>query len=166
MGIARANTLECVLKMRRIISVAGLRWRLRLLRPRVRRDRSPIADNTGHSSHSSKPTPSASPTPTVPAFNKKQYSIDDPASLWIVVNKLRPLNPINYTPPLVNVTIAHVYGDQMQAPAAAALAQMTAAMAAAGAGAVEAQSAFRSYSAQASDHAALVARGRPYGCRQ
>ncbi len=120
--------------------------------------RTPIA---GGGTHTASPTPSSTPTPTptpTPTFDKSAYSIDDPSSLWVVVNKLRPLNPINYSPPLVNVTIAHVYGDQMQAPAAAALAQMTAALAAAGAGQVEAQSAFRSYAAQASDHAALVAR--------
>ena len=105
--------------------------------------------------HSASPTPTPTPTPT---FDKSQYSLTDPSSLWVVVNKIRPLTPINYAPPLVNVTIAHVYGDQMQAPAAAALAQMTAAAAAAGAGNLEAQSAYRSYAAQASDHAALVAR--------
>jgi D-alanyl-D-alanine carboxypeptidase len=105
--------------------------------------------------HSASPSPTPTPTPT---FNKQAQSIDDPNSLWVVVNKLRPLNPINYAPPLVNVTIAHVYGYQMQAPAVAALAQMSAALTAAGAGAVEAQSTYRSYAVQASDHAALVSR--------
>jgi D-alanyl-D-alanine carboxypeptidase len=31
-------------------------------------------------------------------FNKKLYSIDDSSSIWVVVNKLRPLNPIDYSP--------------------------------------------------------------------
>ncbi len=113
------------------------------------------ATSSPSASASSSPSPTPTPTPT---FNKQAYSIDDPNSLWVVVNKLRPLNPINFAPPLVNVTIAHVYGYQMQAPAAAALAQMATAAAAAGAGQIEAQSAYRSYSAQAADHAALVAR--------
>jgi D-alanyl-D-alanine carboxypeptidase len=37
--------------------------------------------------------------PSKPAvFDSKKYSIDDPASPWIVVNKLRPLNPKPYAP--------------------------------------------------------------------
>jgi zinc D-Ala-D-Ala carboxypeptidase len=120
--------------------------------------RSPIANGeTPRPTHSVTHAPTPTPTPT-PTFNKQALSIDDPNSLWVVVNKLRPLNPTNYAPPLVDVTIAHVYGYQMQAPAAAALAQMAADAAAAGAGQIEAQSAYRSYGAQLSDHAALVAR--------
>lgn len=33
------------------------------------------------------------------SFNKKRLSVDDPNSLWVVVNKTRPLNPANYAPP-------------------------------------------------------------------
>jgi zinc D-Ala-D-Ala carboxypeptidase len=151
-------TLESVSKTGRNLAVAALVLVMLGSATACAPVRSPIA---GGGTHSPRPTHSASPTPTptpTPTFNKQALSIDDPSSLWIVVNKLRPLNPISYAPPLVNVTIAHVYGYQMQAPAAAALAQMTAALAAAGAGAVEAQSAYRSYAAQAADHAALVAR--------
>jgi len=32
------------------------------------------------------------------SFNKHLYSTDDPASIWVVVNKLRPLDPKNYVP--------------------------------------------------------------------
>jgi zinc D-Ala-D-Ala carboxypeptidase len=32
------------------------------------------------------------------SFNKQQYSLSDPASIWVVVNKQRPLNPQTYTP--------------------------------------------------------------------
>jgi D-alanyl-D-alanine carboxypeptidase len=31
-------------------------------------------------------------------FNRQQYSLTDPASLWLVVNKIRPLNPKDYAP--------------------------------------------------------------------
>lgn len=42
--------------------------------------------------------------PNMPAsFDKNQYSLSDPTSLWIVVNKLRPLNPVNYVPPDLTV---------------------------------------------------------------
>lgn len=33
-----------------------------------------------------------------PAFDKKRYSITDPASMWVVVNKQRPLSPSSYVP--------------------------------------------------------------------
>ncbi|HVC36045.1 MAG TPA: M15 family metallopeptidase [Candidatus Dormibacteraeota bacterium] len=32
-------------------------------------------------------------------FDKTLYSLSDPTSLWVIVNKKRPLNPINYAPP-------------------------------------------------------------------
>lgn len=35
---------------------------------------------------------------TAKPFNMKQHSIDDPASIWVVVNKLRPLEPKDYAP--------------------------------------------------------------------
>lgn len=119
-------------------------------------ERSPVVNPTTTPAHSSKPTPTPTPTPT---FNKGAMSIDDPNSIWVVVDKLRPLQPATYAPPdLVNLTVAHVYGYQMRAEAATALEQMFAAGAAAGAGQMEAQSSYRSYSAQAADYAALLAR--------
>lgn len=37
-------------------------------------------------------------------FDKKKYSLSDPNSIWVVVNKSRALNPMNYAPDdLVNV---------------------------------------------------------------
>ena len=44
-------------------------------------------------------TAQTSPAPQNLPFNKTQFSIDDPASIWVIVNKLRPLNPQNYVPP-------------------------------------------------------------------
>lgn len=32
------------------------------------------------------------------SFDKQQYSLDDPASPWVIVNKRRPLKPASYTP--------------------------------------------------------------------
>ena len=31
-------------------------------------------------------------------FNKKQYSLTDPTSIWVIVNKQHPLNPKDYAP--------------------------------------------------------------------
>lgn len=45
-------------------------------------------------SHS--PTPNASGESST-GFNKKQYSLDDPNSIWVIVNKKRPL-PNNFAP--------------------------------------------------------------------
>lgn len=42
-------------------------------------------------------TKATQPQPTTPAFNKQQLSIDDPASLWFIVNKQRP-TPAAYVP--------------------------------------------------------------------
>jgi len=32
------------------------------------------------------------------SFNKNQYSLSDPTSQWVVVNKTRPLSPVSYAP--------------------------------------------------------------------
>lgn len=37
-------------------------------------------------------------TKTTKSFNKQTLSIDDPTSLWVVINKKRPLQPANFTP--------------------------------------------------------------------
>lgn len=36
--------------------------------------------------------------PPAPSFDKKQFSIADPASIWVVANKQRQLNPVGYVP--------------------------------------------------------------------
>jgi D-alanyl-D-alanine carboxypeptidase len=43
------------------------------------------------------PAQSMPTTPTSDKFNKQQFSVDDPSSLWVVVNKQRPL-PKTYVP--------------------------------------------------------------------
>ena len=45
--------------------------------------------------------------PAEPAFDTTALSIDDPASLWVVSDKLRPLSPVDYVPTdLVTVDVA------------------------------------------------------------
>src|SRR3989344_7717879 len=54
-------------------------------------------------------------------LNKDQYSLDNPASIWVVVNKKRPLNPLDYTPP----DLVDIGGDQLlRREAAEKLAQL------------------------------------------
>ncbi len=64
-----------------------------------------------------------------PEFNKTQYSTTDPASLWVVVNKLHPLNPQTYNPddlvlPNVSLRIPGAAQMKMRKEAATALEQM------------------------------------------
>lgn len=66
---------------------------------------SPPVSPSATPSFSPSSSPSPSPSPTVsqtpspsPSFDKEAYSIDDPASKWVIVNKTRPLDPIDYAP--------------------------------------------------------------------
>lgn len=81
-----------------------------------------------------------------PAFDKNKYSLTDPASLWVVVNKKRPLNPKTYAPtdltPVGN-------GQYMRKSAAQALGKLQVAAKAAGLS-ISALSGYRSYQTQVS----------------
>jgi zinc D-Ala-D-Ala carboxypeptidase len=68
----------------------------------------------------------------VSGFNKQQYSLTDPASIWIIVNKQHPLRPSNYIPADLttpNVPLASPGADnmKMRTVTATALMQMFAA---------------------------------------
>lgn len=56
-----------------------------------------------------------------PSFDKSKRSTSEPGSIWVVVNKKRPLNPIEYTP---SDLVDAGGGQQMRKEAAAALQQM------------------------------------------
>lgn len=102
--------------------------------------------------------PSPLPTPTVPAFDKKLYSIDDPTSLWVVNDKLRPLNPIDYVPAdLVTPKVPFISSPLMRTEAAEAIEQLFAASVGEGAGPMQIQNAYRSFAVQTSVHNRLVA---------
>ncbi|HEU4848808.1 MAG TPA: M15 family metallopeptidase [Terrimesophilobacter sp.] len=111
-------------------------------------------------------SPSPSPAAQLPApvqktksfFDKSRYSIDDPLSIWVVNDKLRPLNPIDYIPPdLVTPNVPYISSPLMRKEAAAALEKLVAAAAAEGAGAIQIQNAYRSFAVQTSVHNRLVA---------
>src|SRR6187402_1399272 len=90
-------------------------------------------------------------------FNKSQYSIDDPTSIWVVVNKLRPLQPANYAPKLVTLNVPHISAPLMTQEAGDALLKMFAASAAEGGGALQVQNSYRSFAVQTNTHNSLVA---------
>jgi len=93
-------------------------------------------------------TPTPTPTPT-PTFNKSANSIDDPMSIWVVVNKLRPLNPQNFVPSdLVDANVPAVFTSTLREPTARAVEAMFAAYTAETGDAMRIQSAFRSYETQ------------------
>ena len=109
--------------------------------------------------------PSASPAPTAPAtpppppaFDRTALSVDDPASLWVVSNKRRPLQPTDYVPAdLVPVPVPHTNAPSLRQEAAnAAVALVQAARDEAGLE-LQSLSAYRSYSTQVSVYNGVVA---------
>jgi len=78
------------------------------------------------------------------AFNKKQYSIDDPTSIWVVVNKSRPLQPTTYAP---TDLVAVSNNQKLRQPAAEAFTRMQTDAKAAGY-LIEPLSGYRSYGTQ------------------
>jgi D-alanyl-D-alanine carboxypeptidase len=88
---------------------------------------------------------------TTATFNKKKYSWKTPSSPWVVVNKLRRLSPKTYTPSdIVTLSVAHANPPRMRKGAGAALVRMFAVAKKEDGGAMQVQSAYRSYSTQVS----------------
>lgn len=99
-------------------------------------------------------------TASTSAFNKTQYSLTDPTSLWVVVNKQRPLNPKNYVPadlvvPTVPLRVPGNESMQVRAVTATAMEALFAAAKAAGAP-LMLSSGYRSYNYQVSLYGSYV----------
>lgn len=101
------------------------------------------------------PAPAPAPTPTPPSvpqgFSKQQYSTSDPTSIWVVVNKKRPL-PQSYIPG----DLTSVAGGQMRTEAAGALQTLLTASKQAGVP-MQIISSYRSYATQSSTYNNYVA---------
>jgi D-alanyl-D-alanine carboxypeptidase len=97
-------------------------------------------------------TKKSAPSTQNQAFNKKQYSLTDPASLWVIVNKQHPVKPVTYTP--TDLTSVG-NGQQMRAEAATALQHMFTDAQAAGYTLI-ADSGYRSYDAQVAAYGSIV----------
>ncbi|POH69612.1 D-alanyl-D-alanine carboxypeptidase family protein [Cryobacterium sp. TMN-39-2] len=97
-----------------------------------------------------RPSPSASPDPApAPTFDRAARSIDDPNSIWVVVDKLRPLNPTDYAPDdLVDVPIPFANPPQLRQEASDAVVALFSAFTAETGLALQSQSAYRSFDAQ------------------
>jgi D-alanyl-D-alanine carboxypeptidase len=81
--------------------------------------------STNKSTSSSSTSPGTNPN----SFNKQQYSLTDPTSIWVVVNKQHPLNPKDYAPadlvtPNVPLRVPGNASMQLRQASATALGQM------------------------------------------
>jgi D-alanyl-D-alanine carboxypeptidase len=90
-------------------------------------------------------------------------SLTDPESRWIVVNKQRPLNPIQYVPkdlvaPRFGALNANPYGRKLRKEASTASYRLAMAMRAEGAGSMVIQSGYRSFAEQSTIYDRQVAR--------
>jgi len=96
------------------------------------------------------------------------HSIDDASSIWVVANKLRPLQPLKYVPSdLVTVPIRHVNNQPLRKVASDAVVAMLKAAKAEGAGEMQEQSGYRSYSTQVRVYNGWVAQnGQAWADRQ
>ncbi len=101
---------------------------------------------------SSAATPTPSPTAT---FDRAKHSIDDPKSLWIVVNKRRPLP--DYVPDVQAVDVPHTNPPLLRAEAGAAVVALFAAARKDGL-ALASNSTYRSYDDQKADYDGQLAR--------
>lgn len=94
-------------------------------------------------------SPASSPAST-PAFDLSRHSLDDPRSIWVVVDKQRPLRPKSWVPEdLVAPRVPHTNAPLLRKPAARALERMVAAAKEDGVGIVS-LSAYRAYTVQKS----------------
>lgn len=88
-----------------------------------------------------------------PSFDKNQYSLSDPTSLWVVVNKQRPLSPKTYLPAnlvVPNIPLrSNITSDEkyVRSDTAAALEQLSTAAKTDGL-TINLQSGYRSYNFQ------------------
>lgn len=103
--------------------------------------------------------PTVTPQPSgAPVFDSHKNSIDDPESIWVVVNKARPLNPLDYVPTnLVYPNVPYVNRQPMRPEAAEGITQLFAAAQTEAGLALSVQSAYRSCSLQTSVYEADVA---------
>ncbi|MBO1901394.1 M15 family metallopeptidase [Leucobacter weissii] len=102
--------------------------------------------------------PTAEPEPE-PSFDASARSIDDPDSIWVVSNKLRPLDPADFAPDdlVIPENVENEWGQPLRRPAARAVEKLVAAAERAGHG-LWIISAYRDYGTQQSLYDGYVAR--------
>lgn len=99
---------------------------------------------------SAAPSAAAAPTPDPAPAPAAQWDVDSAASLQVIVNKLRPMNPAEFAPELLAVSTENEDGAEVVRPELdAALTEMDAAMRAAIGEGTFVTSSYRSYALQA-----------------
>jgi D-alanyl-D-alanine carboxypeptidase len=120
----------------------------------------PPAITTAEGTTAAPPPPEPSPTPSPSATLPRQFSLTDPSSPWLVVNKHRPLVPADYVPAdLVQPAVAATASGEsalLNSTTAAAAEVMFAAAAQEGVAMVLA-SGYRSYGTQVTTYGGYVA---------
>ncbi|MFC7431413.1 M15 family metallopeptidase [Agrococcus sp. GCM10030264] len=117
---------------------------------------SPTPSPTPSATPSSSSSPTPEPTPEPPPPPPLEWDIDSGASLQAIVNKRRPLNPPDYAPQLVAVSISQD-GDELVRPEVdAALVALDQAQRAAIGEGVHVFSSYRSYATQSSIYQGFV----------
>src|SRR5690606_3047366 len=84
-------------------------------------------------------------------------ALNHPARAWVVVNKQRPIEPIDFAPETVAPTTYSPIGGTLTPAAAAALDELAQAVEAAGQGQIGLFSGYRDYDSQVVAHESLVA---------
>jgi zinc D-Ala-D-Ala carboxypeptidase len=86
--------------------------------------------------------------PVEPAFDREMYSLDEPDSLWVIVNKTRTFNPVDYAPAnLVTPDVPSSFEPLLREEVAVALRELFDAAEADGVN-LKLQSSYRSYRVQ------------------
>ena len=116
------------------------------------------ASTAGSGSTAASAPTDADATPS-DTFDRTAHSIDDPASIWVVTNKLRPLNPADFAPDDLRLPegVENEFTQPLRAPAAAAVESLISAAAADGID-VRIISAYREYATQVALYDGYVAR--------
>ncbi|KQQ05294.1 MULTISPECIES: M15 family metallopeptidase [unclassified Rathayibacter] len=118
----------------------------------------PAETPTASASATATPSEATTPTPTpTPGIDLAANPVDDPASVWVVVNKLRTLSPVDYVPAdLVYPDVSYVNRQPMRQATADALVSLFSAASTEAGLSLAVQSAYRSYDTQVSVYAGWV----------
>lgn len=100
--------------------LGGIAWR-------YANHKTPVSTPTAHTAATNTQPPAAKKQQ--PTFDKTAYSHTDPSSLWVIVNKQHPLQPVTYAPsdlrvPNVALRVPGATEMQMRDAAATALEQL------------------------------------------
>ncbi|QEO08945.1 M15 family metallopeptidase [Protaetiibacter larvae] len=110
--------------------------------------RDPASESPSASAGTPTPEPTVETPPPPPAFDKTQYSLTDPDSPWVIVNKLNPMNPVDFQPAVVPVPVPYINPAYLRQEPADAVVRMFADFQAQTGLQMQVLSSYRSYAAQ------------------